>query len=272
MPPTQKIAPDNPSWDTAQYLKFADLRLRPALDLMNRLDRSGVGPGSVVYDLGCGAGNVTRLLAERFAGARVIGVDGSPDMLAKARAQTPHPDVSFRQGDLGAFSPDDDGAPAVLFSNAAYHWLPGHEALFPALAAHLPPGGQLAIQMPRNHGAPSHRLMREAAEAGPWRDALAAVQGVRPVADPTGYWDILRPHVSMLDIWETEYAQPLTGADPVLEWTKGTGLRPYLDALQGEQRDGFVAEYARLLRDAYPKRSDGTTIFPFRRIFVVARR
>ena len=167
-------------WDPVKYLEFEDLRLRPALDLLARVPLHGP---RVVYDLGCGAGNVTRLLAQRWPGAAVTGVDGSADMLAKA-AQTA-PVIKWVEADLRRWSPP--GPVDLIFSNAALHWLPDHAALFPRLVGHLAPGGVLAVQMPRNHGAPSHTEMTAAAQAGPWRDRLASVVGSRAVAPPETY-------------------------------------------------------------------------------------
>lgn len=259
------------TWDANLYLKFADHRVRPALDLMGRLDpANGSRPGHVIYDLGCGAGNVSRILAERFPAADIVGVDSSEEMLAKARTQTVDSRVTFAKGDLAQFKPGKP--PGILYSNAAYHWLEGHIDMFPGLMKLLPPGGQLAIQMPRNHEAPSHALMRTAAEAGPWRDKLANVRTIRPVLEPARYYDVLKPLSAELEIWETIYQQPLTGKDPVAQFTSSTGLRPYLDLLQEPERTQFYDAYAALVAKAYPTRADGITIFPFRRLFIVARR
>lgn len=261
----------SPTWDANLYLKFVDHRLRPALDLMGRLDpANGARSGHVIYDLGCGAGNISRILSERFGESDIVGIDSSDDMLAKARAQPVDGRVSFAKGDLAHFKPDRP--PGILYSNAAYHWLEGHIDIFPNLMKLLPSGGQLAIQMPRNHEAPSHMLMRTAAEAGPWRDELARVRGIAPVAEPARYYEALKPLCSDLEIWETIYQQPLQGDDPVAQFTSGTGLRPFLDVLREPQRSGFYEAYAKLVRTAYPMRSDGITLFPFRRLFIVARR
>jgi trans-aconitate 2-methyltransferase len=252
------------AWDPAQYLKFADHRLRPAIDLLNRiaLDRPGE-----VYDLGAGAGNVTRLIKERWPEARVTGVDDSQAMLVKAAATAPA--ITWQQADLAtwrATRPAD-----LIYSNAALHWLGGHERLFPALLEDLAPGGVLAVQMPRNFGARSHTAISEAALAGPWRARLEPLLRPAPVADPDFYYDVLAPKVASIDIWETEYLQILEGADPVKEWTKGTWLRPLLDALEQPERGRFEAAYAALVARAYPPRADGRTLFPFRRLFIVAR-
>lgn len=259
------------TWDANLYLKFADHRVRPALDLMGRLDpASGARPGHAIYDLGCGAGNISRILAERFPSAEIVGVDSSDEMLAKARSQTVDSRITFAKGDLAHFRPGKP--PGIFYSNAAYHWLEGHIGMFPELVKLLPSGGQLAIQMPRNHEAPSHALMRTAAEAGPWRDKLANVRTIGPVLEPAQYYDALKPLCADLEIWETIYQQPLTGKDPVAQFTAGTGLRPFLDLLAEPERAAFFDAYAALVAKAYPVRADGITIFPFRRLFIVARR
>lgn len=253
------------SWDPGQYLRFADLRLRPALDLLARVELEGAG---TVVDLGCGPGNVTRLIARKFPHAEVIGVDSSAAMLAKA-AETPST-VIWREADIGAFAaprPVD-----ILYSNAALHWLDDHAALFPRLMRSVRPGGILAVQMPRNHAAPSHAEMNAIAEAGPWTAKLEPVLRPSPVAAPECYYDLLAPLSQRLDIWETVYGQILEGEDPVVEWNKSTGLRPILDALQEPERGAFLAEYRARMAAAYPKRADGRTFFPFRRLFLVAVR
>src|SRR5262249_17503736 len=160
----------------------------------------------------------------------------------------------------------------VIYSNAAVHWLADHQKLLPRLMEQLEPGGTLAVQMPRNHRAHSHTAMAEAAEAGPWKAKLADVEGIRVVHDADAYYRILAPLASWLDIWECEYLQVLEGANPVVEWTKGTGLRPYLDALDDAAKKGFLSAYAERIAAAYPPQPDGKTLFPFRRIFIVAER
>lgn len=253
------------TWDPNQYLKFADHRLRPALDLLSRIRADEPG---AVFDLGCGAGNVSKLLAERWPKARVTGVDSSMAMLEKARAGAPR--IAFIQAELAAWRAAEPAG--IIYSNAALHWLDGHEALFPRLMEQLAPGGTLAIQMPRNHRAPSHTAMVEAAESGPWKAKLANVRGIRTVHDPEAYYRMLAPLAARLDIWECEYLQVLEGANPVVEWTKGTGLRPFLDALDDAAKKGFLAAYSERIAGAYPPQPDGRTLFPFRRIFIVAER
>ena len=258
-------------WDANLYLKFADARMRPALDLMGRLDPANAArPGHAIYDLGCGAGNITRILAERFPGAPVVGIDSSEQMLEKARSQTVDKRVSFAKGDLAHFKPD--APPAILYSNATYQWLPGHIDMFPGLLKLLPSGGQLAIQMPRNHEAPSHALMRAAADAGPWAGKLKGIGGIARVEEPARYYDVLKPLSSELEVWETIYQQVLTGKDPVAQYTSSTGLRPFLEALAEPERTQFYETYAKMIAKAYPTRPDGITLFPFRRLFIVARR
>lgn len=251
------------AWDPSQYLRFADHRLRPALDLLGRIDAPAP---KVVFDLGCGPGNVTALLAKRWPDARVTGVDGSAAMLARACAD--HPGLAWQQADLAAWSPT---APVdVLYSNAALHWLDDHEHLFPRLMGCVAQGGVLAIQMPRNFREPSHTAMAESVEAGPWRTKLARAVRVFPMPDVGAYYDWLAPLACRLDVWETIYYQALEGDDPVAEWTKGSSLKPLLDALDEGERDAFFADYAARCRKAYPKRADGRTLFPFRRLFIVA--
>ena len=162
----------------------------------------------------------------------------------------------------------------LIYSNAALHWLPDHERLLPAILASLRPGGVLAVQMPRNFAAPSHTLIAEVAREGPWCDRLEPLLRTPPVATqpPAFYYDVLAPLADSIDIWESEYLQVLNGPDPVKEWTKGTALIPYLQRLDSEAAKSFELEYARRLRDAYPSRADGMTLFPFRRLFIVMRK
>ena len=253
------------SWNPEQYLKFSQPRMRPAIDLLARI---ACTEPAVVYDLGCGAGNVTAALAARWPRARIIGVDDSAAMLSQAARTLPQ--VEWLQYSLAAWQPD---APAdVIYSNAALHWLPNHRQLMPALVAALAPGGVLAIQMPRNFSAPSHTLIDATARAGAWRSKLEPLLGAAPVGEPQFYYSLLAPLARTLEIWETEYLQVLTGADPVKEWTKGTWLRPFLDRLEPPERIAFEADYAQRLRAAYPPLADGSTLFPFRRLFIILRR
>jgi len=253
------------AWDPAQYLKFADHRLRPALDLLARIDADA--PSRVV-DLGCGAGNVTAVLAGRWPGAAVTGIDPSATMLERAR--TEYPDLAFETADAARWT----AAPPVnvLYSNAALHWLGDHDILFPRLFDQVAPGGWMAVQMPRNFEAPSHTAVADAANDGPWADRIRPMLAPPPVDAPAAYVRRLAPMAAALDIWETEYLQILEGDNPVAEWTKGTWLRPFLDALEEPERTGFETAYRARVAAAYPPAEDGRTLFPFRRLFMVARR
>jgi trans-aconitate 2-methyltransferase len=252
-------------WDPAQYLRFSGERLQPALDLLARVP---IAEPARVVDLGCGAGNVTAILKARFPGAAVTGVDSSPAMLAKAREAAP--DCVFAQGDFETWAP---AAPLdLLFSNAALHWTGAHETLFPRLLSCVAPGGWLAVQMPAMHAEPLRRLQPEIAAAGPWATALRGLASAPPILPPGEYWDTMRPHASQVEIWETVYLHALTGPDAVGEWAAGSSLRPFLDPLDAPMRAGFRRAYAAAMAVHYPPRADGTTLVPFRRLFVLARR
>ena len=255
----------NAVWNPAQYLRFADERLRPATDLLARVDLES--PGRVI-DLGCGPGNVTTILAARFPGAEIIGVDASAPMLEKARAAAPS--CRFIEADIATWTPE--APPDLIYSNAALHWLGDHPALFPRLMSLLAPGGVLAVQMPAMHDAPLRALQPEVAASGPWAEHLRDIGSARDILAPEQYWDILRPHTAALDLWQTIYTHALQGEDAVAEWASGSSLRPFLDALPADLRGPFRAAYATALRPHYPRRPDGTTLLPFRRLFIVARR
>ena len=262
----------NVSWNPAQYLQFAGERLRPALDLLARIPLER--PRTIV-DLGCGAGNVTKLLGERWPDARIIGVDNSPEMLDEARAATrPDARYTFVAADLARWQPD---APVdLIYSNAALHWLPDHGQLFARLAAMLSSGGVLAVQMPDNFRAPSHTTIAALARGERWRAKLSAIVRDPPVAAAADYFGWLSPRMTRVDIWLTDYLQVLEprddGEHPVAAWTKGTWLVPILAALDDGERHEFLREYMQQLAIAYPAREDGRTLFPFRRLFIVANR
>ncbi len=252
-------------WDPKQYLRFSDERQRPAADLLRRIDLAA--PARIV-DLGCGPGTITRLLRERWPQAAILGVDSSPEMLAQAVEAAPG--VEWRKADIATFplSPAFD----LVYSNAALHLLGDHAQLFPRLAQSVSPGGVLAVQMPLNHAMPSHTGMAAAAMEGSWVERLAPLLRRHPVAEAGVYYDLLRPYLLRLDIWETSYLQVMEGPDPVVEWTRGTALKPLLDALEGAEREAFLTDYSRRMREAYPARPDGRTLFPFRRLFLVGVR
>jgi trans-aconitate 2-methyltransferase len=250
------------TWDPAQYLKFTDQRLRPALDLMARVPLPAPG---TVFDLGCGPGNVTKLLKERWPDAQVTGVDSSPEMLAKAKAVA---GIAWQQSDLATWRAPT--AADVVYSNAAFHWLDDHQTLFPHLLRQVAPGGFLAIQMPRQHLNPTHQILFELARKPAWQ--LEAAIRENPSHDPQTYYDLLAPEAAMLDIWEVEYLHVLEGDAAVLNWVMGSIARPVVERLPAERRDGFLKEYGARLAQAYPRRADGKTLLPFLRIHVVAQR
>jgi trans-aconitate 2-methyltransferase len=250
-------------WDPAIYLQYGDERLRPALDLLARVDPAT--PRAVV-DLGCGAGNVTAILRRRFPAAAVTGVDGSAAMLERARQAAP--DCVFVAADIASWRPET--APDLIYSNAALHWLGGHATLLPGLLGLLAPGGVLAVQMPAMHDAPIRALQHAVAAEGPWAERLAQVASAPPILTPGAYWDMLRPRCARLDLWETIYLHALRGEDAVVQWAMGTSLRPFLDPLTPAWREDFLAAYRAALAPHYPPRADGTTLLPFRRLFLVA--
>ncbi|HEY8288236.1 MAG TPA: methyltransferase domain-containing protein, partial [Acetobacteraceae bacterium] len=248
------------SWDPTQYLRFSNERLRPALDLLAQVP---LDSASRVVDLGCGAGNVTVLLKQRFADADVLGVDGSEAMLEKAR--TAAPSCRFEHGDFASWNPRVP--PDLIYSNAALHWVSGHDVLFPRLTSLLAPNGILAVQMPAMHDAPLRRLQIEVAGSGPWAVHLLDSGYARDLLPIGAYYDLLRPLVASLEMWETTYQHVLKGEDAVVEWAAGSSLRPFLDKLPDTLRPGYKAAYADALRPHYPRRADGTTLLPFRRLF-----
>lgn len=250
-------------WNPKTYLAFADERTRPAAELLARVPDEN--PARVI-DLGCGPGNSTALLRARWPNAKIEGLDSSPDMLAQAKKAGIEAD--WIEADVATWR-----AAAlydVIFSNATFQWLGDHAALLPRLAGFVKPGGTFAFQVPHNMDAPSHALMRETAAHGPWSPKLRNVREIA-VRAPQDYYDILKPHAASLDIWETEYLHILTGEDAVYHWVSGTGLRPFVQALDGAERDAFIADYKARLNVAYAPGGDGTTLLPFKRLFVVAR-
>jgi trans-aconitate 2-methyltransferase len=261
------LAPEETAmlWDPTLYLSYADERLRPALDLLARVPLQS--PARVV-DLGCGPGNVTAILRQRWPQAEITGIDSSAAMLDRARAAVPG--CRFENGDFGTWSPA--APPDLIYSNAALHWLGGHDRLFPRLLSLLAPGGVLAVQMPGMHAAPLRALQYRVAAEGPWAAALAGIGSAPDILEPRAYWDLLRPRCSGLDMWETTYLHALAGDDAAATWASGTSLRPFLDALEGGMRDDFFRAYAEALRPHYPRQADGTTLLPFRRVFMLATR
>ncbi|MEX5719440.1 trans-aconitate 2-methyltransferase [Geodermatophilus maliterrae] len=255
------------AWDPAAYLRYAGERARPFADLLARVDAADP---RVVVDLGCGEGALTASLAARWPGARVTGVDSSPEMLAAAAAHAVPGRVAFVHGDVRGWRPD--GPVDVLVSNAVLHWVPGHAALLARWAGHLAPGGRLAVQVPGNHTAPTHRLLADLCTSPRWAGRLAgAAPPADAVLDPAGYLDVLTGAGLTPDVWETTYLHLLHGPDPVLAWVRSTVLRPVVALLDDAEAAELTAAYAASLREAYPARPDGTTVLPFRRVFVVGR-
>ncbi|WP_418957490.1 trans-aconitate 2-methyltransferase [Streptomyces tritici] len=272
------MPPATPTWDPRQYLRHAGHRTRPFLDLLARVPAlPDTGRPARIADLGCGPGNVTALLADRWPDARITGFDHSPEMLDRAVTQYAGATagggrLDFRAADLADWTPPEPYD--LIVSNAALQWVPGHADAFPGWLDALAPGGVFAFQVPGNFAAPSHVLLRELCGRPRWRDRLGDyLRGPAPVLEPAEYLTRLLGHGCAADVWETTYLQVLTGEDPVLDWVKGTGLRPVLTRLEDDPdaADAFLAEYRDLLRAAYPPGPHGT-VFPFRRVFAVARR
>ena len=255
-------------WDPAKYVQFGDYRDRPFFDLTGRV---GAQKPGLVVDLGCGPGNLTATLARRWPGAEVVGLDSSADMLARAaRVAEDIPSLRFELADIAGWMPSPETD--VVVSNAALQWVPRHQELMRAWLAALRPGAWFALQVPGNFNAPSHALMRQLASSDRWAAKLRGVlRGGESVGEPAGYLGILLDAGFAADAWETSYQQVLPGPDPVLEWVRGTALRPVLAALPPDDGAAFESEYAAALREAYPAGPHGT-VFPFRRIFAMGRK
>jgi trans-aconitate 2-methyltransferase len=251
-------------WKPTQYLRFEAERTRPAADLLARVATKSV---RAAVDLGCGPGNSTALLRSRYPEADVLGLDSSPAMVAEARRRLP--DCRFAQGDLCDWEPER--APDLIFANAVLQWVPDHGRLLPRLLSRLAPGGTLAVQMPDNLDAPSHRAMRHVASLEPWAERLKGAAAARTVLPPLeAYYDMLAPHAAVVDVWRTVYHHPLASAAAIVDWLGSTGLRPFLEPLGADEQAAFQARYKAELEGAYPPRSDGKRLLGFERIFIVA--
>lgn len=255
-----------PSWDPAVYERYKAYRDRPALDLMVQIpDRRF----REIWDLGCGAGEHAALLALRHSTARVHGLDSSPDMLREARNRQSN--VDWVLAGVEDFAPA--AAPDLIFTNAALQWLPDHEALFPRLAGLLEPGGVFACQMPMAWETEHHRILRETAQEGPWASLTREARRINPTPALADYHGWLSAVCGEVDIWTTTYLHALEGDDPVVDWMRGTALRPYLDVLTDETLlEAFLDAFRRRIAKAFPPREDGLTLFPFPRVFMVATR
>ena len=252
-------------WDARQYLQFEAERTRPAVDLLARVR----GSARRVVDLGCGPGNSTEILIARFPDAAAIGFDNSDDMLAKARARLPK--VAFEKADITEWRPA--AAPDVIFANAVMQWAPRHIDLMARLLDCLAPSGRLAVQMPDNLDEPTHALMRETAALAPFAAKLAHAAAARErIGAFEDYYGALAPRAARVDFWRTTYAHILEGPAAIVEWVKGTGLRPFLDPLASEEKRDFLARYRAAIAKAYPPLADGRALLRFPRLFVVAER
>ena len=250
-------------WDAKQYLRFGAERTRSAFDLLARIDLAT--PRRIV-DLGCGPGNSTGLLRERWPDAEITGLDSSADMLEAARRD--HAGIDFVVGDIAEWTPDDGYD--LVFSNAALQWVSDHERLLPRLIKAVAPEGVLAVQMPSNYDFPTHKLMRQAAAEGPWRERLADARPPSPVKPPEFYYNCLAPKCRHIALWETNYIQVMDGVDAIIAWLHGTGLRPFLARLEEQEQMLFLERYAALLAEHFPPQRDGRILLPYPRLFFIA--
>lgn len=266
-----------PDWNPALYLHFAPQRTRPAAELLARVPLVSVRE---VVDLGCGPGNSTALLAQRYASARVLGLDSSGAMVERARALVPQ--AVFRHQDLRAWldateqGAGSEPAPELIFANATLQWVDGHERLLPRLFASLAPGGVLAVQMPDNLHEPAHRLMRELARLPRFAPHLADAPSARtPLLAPDAYYDLLAAPSARaveVDVWRTTYLHSMESPDAIVQWFLATGLRPFVAALPAALQGDFVDAYRARIADACPTRADGRHLLAFPRLFILARR
>jgi trans-aconitate 2-methyltransferase len=261
------------AWSAAQYVTFEDERTRPVRDLLAAVPSKDV---RVAVDIGCGPGNSTEVLAARFPQAVVSAIDSSADMIDAARRRLPQ--LHFELIDLAQWiAIDAGGGPGsidLILANAVLHWVPDHASLFPALIAKLASRGTLAVQLPDNLDEPAQRFMREVAEAGPWSRKLAGAAATRvPIASADWYYNLLRRSCGAVDIWRTTYYHLLSGGTrAIVEWFKGSGLRPFLAPLEESEREEYLARYTAAVKSAYPSLRDGTVLLPFPRLFIVASR
>ena len=259
----EKIVQSIPMWNPGQYLKFDTERTQPCRDLVSRIMLQDV---QRAIDLGCGPGNSTQVLRERWPHADITGLDNSNEMLASAREAQPQ--GRWIHGDIAQWVDQPGEAFDLVFSNAAVHWVSDHAAVFPKLLART--RAALAVQMPGNLNGPVHRILRETASTPQWRSLLGDVKNWQ-AHEPEFYYDVLSPLASRVDIWATEYIHIMKSPEAIIEWYKGTGLRPYLDGLKSAaDREKFLGEVLEKVRGAYPVRKNGQVLFPFRRVFVIA--
>ncbi|MEQ8507541.1 MAG: methyltransferase domain-containing protein [Rhodospirillaceae bacterium] len=254
------------TWNPEVYLRYETYRARPALDLLAQIPLEIAGS---IVDLGCGPGNVTQKLKEAWPDRNVMGVDMSEDMLAKARASDTHGLLQWQQGDIATWEPESQLA--LVFSNAALHWVPDHTTVLPRLTSLVLPEGWLAFQIPVTEACPYQTCIRETVTSERWADKLAQVWMYKDPMQPEQMYDILSPFARSVDIWVTDYHHVLEGENPVFDWIIGTGLTPYLSVLSGPDQEEFLSDYSAHVLSAYPKQTDGKTLFLMKRIFVVAQ-
>ncbi len=255
-------------WNPTLYSRFEDERTRPARDLLARVALDAAVVQNAV-DLGCGPGNSTELLVQRFPQAHVTGTDNSEAMLVSARERLPQ--VRFELSDIATWAPQE--APNLIYANAALQWVPAHETLLPRLLNALAPGGVLAIQMPDNRDEPTHRLMREVAAESPWAEAIGDFSRFRTeLLGLDGYYNLLAPLAAQIDVWRTAYQHPMDTPRAIVDWVRGTGLKPFVDRLPPDLQASYLTEYERRVDIAYPARTDGRRLLAFPRLFIVATR
>jgi trans-aconitate 2-methyltransferase len=253
-------------WSARQYLKFEDERTRPPRDLLAQVP---LRQPRLVVDLGCGPGNSTEVLAQRFPQSQIVGLDSSPDMLRKARERLPQ--YKFIEADVATWKPEP--GTDVLFSNAVMQWLPDHTSVMRRLLESLAPGGVLAVQMPDNTREPALRFQREVGESGPWSNHPEIKAAPRDDLPPVeAYYDLLKPVCSHIDIWHTVYNHVMAAPQAITEWFKGSSLQPFLSPLDAPAREKFLAAYTQKIVGAYKPRHDGKVLLRFPRLFIVAVR
>jgi trans-aconitate 2-methyltransferase len=256
-----------PTWNPAQYLQFAEERSRPCRDLAERVK---IASPRTIVDLGCGPGSSTAVLAARWPDAAITGLDSSAEMIAAARER--YPGRHWIAGDIGGWAREDRPRFDLVFSNAALQWVRDHDAILRRLFARVRPGGALAVQIPSNWNSPAHREMRALAALPKWSPLMARAHVADwHTEDPAYYYDVLTPLAARLDLWDTEYLHVMDSVEGIVDWYRGSGLRPFLEALSSDaEREAFVAEYTGRIRSHYQPRPNGKVLFPFRRTFMVA--
>jgi len=250
-------------WKPVQYLKFENERLRPALDLLAQIN---MAKPKIIKDLGCGTGNITKIMKDRWPDAQITGIDSSEAMLTQAKKVSR--DITWEIADLNTWEAAE--TTDIIFSNATYHWLDNHDILFPKLMKSLNPDGILAIQMPNNFQAATHLCIAQVIRKGDWKLKLEGFLREQPVLTPDEYFGILANFSGSINMWETSYQHLLFGDNPVVEWTKGSALRPFLEKLDAANQDKFLDKYTELINHAYPQNNKGVTIMPFKRLFILA--